>query len=71
MGTKPEKSGGYERDCPERDLCATMLFRCGWNAKQVCNFLGHSDPAFTLRAYVHLLPEDQPEPSFLAGKMGD
>jgi len=53
-----------------RHSCATMLFRCGWNAKQVCNFLGHSDPAFTLRAYVHLLPEDQPDPSLLAGMMG-
>jgi integrase len=54
-----------------RHSCATMLFRGGWNAKQVCNFLGHSDPAFTLRTYVHLLPEDQPEPVFLAGKMGN
>lgn len=41
-----------------------MLFRSGWNAKQVQNFLGHSDPGFTLRTYVHLLPEDLPEPSF-------
>ncbi|HSH21046.1 MAG TPA: hypothetical protein VK992_00315 [Candidatus Caenarcaniphilales bacterium] len=28
-------------------------------------FLGHSDPGFTLRRYVHLLPEDLPETSFL------
>jgi hypothetical protein len=27
-------------------------------------FLGHSDPGFTLRVYVHLLPTDLPEPSF-------
>jgi integrase len=47
-----------------RHTCATMLFRSGWNAVQVQKFLGHSDPGFTLRAYVHLLPEDLPEPSF-------
>ena len=27
-------------------------------------FLGHSDPCFTLRTYVHLLPEDLPEVPF-------
>jgi len=48
-----------------RHSCATLLFvRQGWNAVQVCRFLGHSDPGFTLRTYVHLLPEDLPEPSF-------
>ena len=44
--------------------CATRLFRSGWNAAQVQLFLGHSDPGFTLRVYVHLLPIDLPEPSF-------
>jgi integrase len=48
-----------------RHTCATMLFRGGWNAVQVQKFLGHSDPGFTLRRYVHLLPEDLPEPLFL------
>jgi integrase len=48
-----------------RHTCATMLFRNGWNAVQVQKFLGHSDPGFTLRTYVHLLPEDLPEPDFL------
>jgi hypothetical protein len=38
--------------------------RRGWNAVQVQKFLGHADPGFTLRTYVHLLPEDLPEPSF-------
>jgi hypothetical protein len=28
----------------------------------VQKFLGHSDPGFTLRTYVHLLPGDLPEP---------
>jgi integrase len=44
-----------------RHTCATQLFLRGWNAKQVSVFLGYSDPAFTLRTYIHLLPEDLPE----------
>jgi integrase len=48
-----------------RHTCATMLFRSGANAKQVQVWLGHHSPAFTLDVYVHLLPEDLPEPAFL------
>jgi integrase len=47
-----------------RHTCATMLFRRGWNAVQVQRFMGHSDPGFTLRRYVHLLDDDLPEPEF-------
>lgn len=47
-----------------RHTCATLAFRSGWNAKQVQMLLGHS-PAFTLAMYVHLLPDDLPEPVFL------
>jgi hypothetical protein len=28
-------------------------------------WLGHHSPAFTLEAYVHLLPDDLPDPTFL------
>lgn len=49
-----------------RHTGATALFRGGWNAVQVQKFLGHSDPGFTLRTYVHLLPEDLPATDFLA-----
>ena len=28
-------------------------------------WLGHHSPAFTLATYVHLLPEDLPDPAFL------
>jgi len=60
-----------------RHTRATRLFRGhwdeaaaayvgGWNATQVCKFLGHTDPGFTLRTYVHLLPEDLPAPVFNA-----
>lgn len=51
-----------------RHTAATTLFRSGWNASQVQKQLGHSDPGFTLRRYVHLLDDDLPEPTFtLAG----
>jgi hypothetical protein len=42
-----------------------MLFRHGLNAKQVQMWLGHHSPAFTLATYVHLLPDDLPDASFL------
>lgn len=45
-----------------RHTCATILFRRGWNAVQVQRWLGHHSPSFTLASYVHLLPEDLPEP---------
>lgn len=60
-----------------RHTCATVLFRQGWNAVQVQRWLGHHKPSFTLDTYVHLLPEDVPEPTFFdalaAGgdKLGD
>lgn len=48
-----------------RHTCATLLFtRGGANAKQVQMWLGHHSPAFTLATYVHLLPEDLPDPAF-------
>ncbi|MEJ7791830.1 MAG: tyrosine-type recombinase/integrase [Gaiellaceae bacterium] len=47
-----------------RHTCASRLFVGGWNAKQVSRFLGHADSGFTLRVYVHLLPEDLPEVPF-------
>jgi hypothetical protein len=47
-----------------RHTCATILFRRGWNAVQVCRWLGHHKPSFTLDTYVHLLDSDVPEPVF-------
>ena len=40
-----------------RHTCASMLFRDGKNIKQVQVWLGHADPAFTLRTYVHLMDD--------------
>ena len=48
-----------------RHTCATMLFRAGATPKQVQIVLGHHSPAFTLATYVHLLPDDLPDPSLL------
>jgi hypothetical protein len=32
---------------------------------QLQKFLGHHSPVFTLAVYVHLVPDDLPEPAFL------
>ena len=33
-------------------------------------WLGHHSPAFTLATYVHLLPDDLPDPTFFDGITG-
>jgi len=38
-----------------RHTCASPLFAAGRNIKQVSDWLGRADPAFTLRTYGHLL----------------
>ena len=38
-----------------RHTCASLLFDDGRNIKQVQVWLGHADPGFTLRTYVHLM----------------
>jgi integrase len=38
-----------------RHTCASMLFGSEKNIAQVPKWLGHADPAITLRTYVHLL----------------
>jgi integrase len=48
-----------------RHTAATLLFRDGWNPKQVQKFMGHHSAAFTLATYVHLLADDMPQPTFL------
>ncbi len=40
-----------------RHTCASTLFDGGKNIKQVAEWLGHTDPAFTLRTYVHLMDQ--------------
>lgn len=52
-----------------RHTCASLLFESGKNIRQVATWLGHSDPAFTLRTYVHLLDAGLGEAEFLDGVM--
>lgn len=40
-----------------RHTCASLLFQNGRNIKQVQVWLGHADPGFTLRTYVHLMDD--------------
>jgi integrase len=48
-----------------RHTCASLLFEGGKNVKQVATWLGHTDPGFTLRTYVHLMDEGVGEADFL------
>jgi site-specific recombinase XerD len=48
-----------------RGTCASLLFEGGKNIRQVSQWLGHADPAFTLRTYVHLLDDGLGEVGFL------
>lgn len=48
-----------------RHTCASLLFDAGKNVKQVQEWLGHADPAFTLRTYVHLLDDGLGDAEFL------
>lgn len=55
-----------------RHTCASLLFDAGKNVKQVQEWLGHADPGFTLRTYVHLLDDGLGDADFLdeAVRMG-
>jgi len=48
-----------------RHTCASMLFEAGRNPRQVQAWLGHSDPGFTLRTYLHLMDEGVGKADFL------
>lgn len=50
-----------------RHTCASLLFAEGRNVKQVQEWLGHADPGFTLRTYIHLLDEGLGDAGFLDG----
>ncbi|MEV5266492.1 tyrosine-type recombinase/integrase [Streptomyces werraensis] len=42
-----------------RHYYASVLLDSGENIKALAEYLGHSDPGFTLRTYTHLLPNSQ------------
>jgi integrase len=48
-----------------RHTCASLLFAGGKDVKQVQEWLGHGDPGFTLRCYVHLMDEGLGSADFL------
>lgn len=48
-----------------RHTLASLLFAEGRNAKQVAAWLGHRDPAFTIRTYIHLLDDGLGPADFL------
>jgi hypothetical protein len=41
----------------------------GANVKQVQEWLGHADPGFTMRTYIHLIDERQEGADFLDGRV--
>lgn len=48
-----------------RHTCASLLFEAGRDVAQVSAWLGHADPGFTLRTYVHLMDEGVGDAAFL------
>ena len=48
-----------------RHTCASLLFEAGKDVKQVQEWLGHADPGFTLRTYVHLMDDGLGDADFL------
>ena len=42
-----------------RDFYASVLVDAGESIKALSEFLGHSEPGFTLRTYTHLLPTSE------------
>ncbi len=42
-----------------RHLFASVLLNAGESIKAVAEYLGHTDPAFTLKTYTHLMPSSQ------------
>jgi integrase len=48
-----------------RHTCASLLLDSGKNIRQVASWLGHEDPAFTLRTYTHLMDDGLGEATFL------
>ncbi|MET4641633.1 tyrosine-type recombinase/integrase [Streptomyces sp. NPDC006539] len=42
-----------------RHFYASVLLDAGENIKALSNYLGHTDPGFTLRVYTHLMPSSE------------
>jgi integrase len=53
-----------------RHTCASLLFDNGRNIMQVQEWLGHADPGFTLRTYVHLMDAGVGDAEFFDDAVG-
>jgi integrase len=53
-----------------RHTCASLLIEAGRNVRQVADWLGHADPSFTLRTYVHLMDEGIGDAEFMDEAVG-
>lgn len=53
-----------------RHTTATHLIRQGASANQAQLWLGHHDPGFTARTYVHLDASDLPDPAIFDSYFG-
>jgi integrase len=65
MWKNPDKPESWVSFHTFRHTCASLLFEAGKNVKQVQEWLGHADPGFTLRTYVHLMDEGLGNADFL------
>jgi integrase len=54
-----------------RHTCASLLFEAGRNVKQVQAWLGHADPGFTLKTYIHLMDAGVGSADFLDQAVGE
>jgi integrase len=53
VGVVPGRENGFHQ---LRHHFASVALRDGVDIRQLAEYLGHSDPAFTLRVYCHLMP---------------
>ena len=53
-----------------RHTAASRWFHSGYMLTVVSKLLGHADPAFTLRTYIHVIPSDLPDGRDLAAAIG-
>ena len=55
-GIEPSRANGMHA---LRHFYASVLLDAGESIKALSEYLGHSDPGFTLRTYTHLLPTSE------------
>jgi integrase len=62
--------GGYENGMHElRHFFASVLLDQGESIKAVAEWLGHTDPSFTLKIYTHLMPSSADRTKSVIGNL--